>query len=192
MKRKMAGKVSERPVKKGKKESGLIWAYVHMLENIRAALERAEDKSKPRLDKAILAAKRSAKRHDKIHPDEVESAAFMLRKDLNDLGKYLVATGNALGDWLGLDWMVVEESLFQKMLSVSDKTRLEWEIFQHQAHLIEEQELYFVGDVVSAGIFRCIRCNRQQRIYNPHRLTVCKDCEGDSFKRVYAKRKLLH
>ncbi|MDP5141837.1 hypothetical protein ORJ00_03665 [Rheinheimera baltica] len=72
------------------------------------------------------------------------------------------------------------EALWQELSSITDKSQLEWqELVQDFKH----QGVYYQGEVVGMGRYRCSHCLQHIDYTHPTELLVCNDCGGVQFFR---------
>jgi DNA-directed RNA polymerase subunit RPC12/RpoP len=72
------------------------------------------------------------------------------------------------------------EALWQELSSITDKSQLEWqELVQDFKH----QGVYYQGEVVGMGRYRCSHCLAHIDYTHPTELLACTECGGVQFFR---------
>mgnify|MGYP005838275213 CR=1 FL=1 len=72
------------------------------------------------------------------------------------------------------------EALWQELSSITDKSQLEW---QELAQDFKHQGVYYQGEVVGMGRYRCSHCLQHIDYTHPTELLACSQCGGVQFFR---------
>ncbi|MGP9801793.1 zinc ribbon-containing protein [Rheinheimera sp. NSM] len=72
------------------------------------------------------------------------------------------------------------EALWQELSSITDKSQLEW---QELAQDFKHQGVYYQGEVVGMGRYRCSHCLQHIDYTHPAELLACSQCGGVQFFR---------
>lgn len=72
------------------------------------------------------------------------------------------------------------EALWQTLSSVTDKSQLEW---QELSQDFKHQGVYFQGETVGMGRYRCSQCLQHLDYTHPAELLRCSQCGGVTFFR---------
>lgn len=150
----------------------LAHAYTKMLERIKHAAV---------LEKAIESARKTAVELGELTQDEAEKVSMYLKRDLEDAGKYLAATGKELADWLAFDWRLIEERTWETFSAAADKTTLEWLALQQQLQLGPE---YRTGEVTGIGTLCCVNCTEAIHFRQAAHIPPCPKCHHTAFIRA--------
>ncbi len=72
------------------------------------------------------------------------------------------------------------EALWQELSSITDKSQLEW---QELAQDFSHQGVYYQGEMVGMGRYRCSHCMSHIDYTHPAELLACSQCGGVQFFR---------
>jgi DNA-directed RNA polymerase subunit RPC12/RpoP len=72
------------------------------------------------------------------------------------------------------------EALWQELSCITDKSQLEW---QELAQDFKHQGVYYQGEVVGMGRYRCSHCLAHIDYTHPAELLACTECAGVQFFR---------
>jgi hypothetical protein len=72
------------------------------------------------------------------------------------------------------------EALWQELSGITDKTQLEW---QELAQDFKHHGVYFQGEIVGMGRYRCSNCYQHIDYTHPAELLPCSECSGVQFYR---------
>ena len=72
------------------------------------------------------------------------------------------------------------EALWQELSCITDKSQLEW---QELSQDIKHQGVYYQGEVVGMGRYRCSQCMTSTDYTHPSELLACSHCGGVQFFR---------
>lgn len=72
------------------------------------------------------------------------------------------------------------EALWYELAQITDRSQVEWqEILEDFRH----KGVYFQGERVGMGCYRCENCGERANYYHPSELLACTHCGGVSFNR---------
>ncbi|SEA62172.1 zinc ribbon-containing protein [Alkalimonas amylolytica] len=72
------------------------------------------------------------------------------------------------------------EALWYELAQITDRSQVEWqEILEDFRH----KGVYFQGERVGMGCYRCDNCGERHNYYHPSELLACTNCGGVSFNR---------
>ncbi|WP_213995686.1 hypothetical protein [Arsukibacterium sp.] len=72
------------------------------------------------------------------------------------------------------------EALWQELSNITDKTQLEW---QELTQDFKHQGVYYQGEMVGMGRYRCSNCYQHIDYTHPAELLPCSNCDGVQFYR---------
>ncbi|KUM54501.1 zinc ribbon-containing protein [Rheinheimera sp. EpRS3] len=72
------------------------------------------------------------------------------------------------------------EALWQELSSITDKSQLEW---QELAQDFKHKGIYYQGEIVGMGRYRCSHCLQHIDYTHPAELLACGECGGVQFFR---------
>jgi polyhydroxyalkanoate synthesis regulator phasin len=72
------------------------------------------------------------------------------------------------------------EALWQELSGITDKTQIEW---QELTQDFKHQGVYFQGERVGMGRYRCSNCYQHIDYTHPAELLPCSNCDGVQFYR---------
>lgn len=72
------------------------------------------------------------------------------------------------------------EALWQELSNITDKTQLEW---QELTQDFKHQGVYYQGEKVGMGRYRCSNCYQHIDYTHPAELLACSNCDGVQFYR---------
>ena len=108
-------------------------AYRRMMERVKSRLEELEQAEKaafPQLSASIEHAAQKAVELDELTREEARLIGGYLKRDLEDAGQYLAATGHDLGAWLRFDLELLEDRLLDFFRRGVDRSRLDLLAFE--------------------------------------------------------------
>ena len=164
-------------------ESSLVDAYNQMMCRVRDSIDNAEAHAVPTLQKAIDQARKQAIHLGEITLEEAEEVGNYIKRDINDAAEYLMETSHEFSEWLMLDIELIEQKVLELFLSVADKTRVELEQLSHPGFDITQTD-YRSGEITCPGTLVCINCNEKTQFNATDTIPVCKNCQGQIFKRA--------
>ncbi|HSH29627.1 MAG TPA: zinc ribbon-containing protein [Thiohalobacter sp.] len=159
----------------------LVQAYHRMMDRVQAAIDEAEEHAIPTLEQNLERAKERAIELGELTREEAERVAAYLKRDMEDAASYLEQTGNEFGAWLRFDIGQIERRLFEKMLTVADRTRIELAEFEARMH---EAQTYHTGEVTGPGVLRCESCGEELHFSAPGHIPPCPKCHATRFVRA--------
>lgn len=157
-----------------------VHAYNRMMERVKAALERNEQKSLAALQQVIDATKDKAVELGELSREEADRIGGYLRRDLEDAGEYLAESGNELESWLHFDIELVEDRLWEAFTAAADQTKLAFLELEEQARLASE---YRTGELTSMGTLQCENCGELLHFHRTGPIPPCPQCRYTRFVR---------
>ncbi len=163
----------------------LVHAYNQMMIRVSEALSEAAQKAEPLLAQTIDAAEDKAVELGELSREEAKKIAEYLRRDLQDAGEFLTSPeAEEFADWLRFDIQQIESRLFEMLLSVADRARLDMLDFEEQ--LAEACE-YRTGEITGPGTLVCEACGEVLHFHKAGHIPPCPKCHATEFMRVSDK-----
>lgn len=159
----------------------LVDAYYRMLGRLKTAVEDAEHKAAPVLDRAIERAQETATELGELSREEAERVGGYLRRDLDDAARFLAETGSELGEWLKFDLNLVEKGLADLFRDSVDYTRVELGRLAERADAVGE---WHSGEVTGIGTLQCKACGEKLHFHHIGHIPPCPKCHGTVYRRV--------
>lgn len=159
----------------------LVQAYHRMMDRVQATIDEAEEHAIPTLEQNLEKAKERAVELGELTREEADRVAAYLKRDMEDAAQYLEDSGNEFGAWLKFDIAQVERRLFEKMLTVADRTRIELAEFEARMH---EAQTYHTGEITGPGVLRCESCGEELHFTEPGHIPPCPKCNATTFVRA--------
>ena len=153
-----------------------VHGYTQMLKRV---AESVKGHTASAIHSAVHKARDLAIELGELSQEEAEKIAEYLKRDLRDMGEFAHKTGKSLHDWLQFDVLMIEAQLLDLILSVADKTRVEWLQFEHSL-----PQIYQVGEVTGIGSLQCTACGKLQYFYQIMPIQACANCQNTEFKRL--------
>ncbi|HPF58007.1 MAG TPA: zinc ribbon-containing protein [Candidatus Competibacteraceae bacterium] len=164
----------------------LVRAYRQMMERMKSRLEELEQAEKtafPQLNASIEHAAEKAVEVGELTREEAQLIGSYLKRDLEDAGHYLTATGRDLRAWLRFDLELLEDRLLDFFQRGVDQSRLDLLKFETPPVRVEE-ERYRCGEITGLGTLQCEQCGEWVVFHAPAAIGPCPACGGTSFLRV--------
>lgn len=158
----------------------LIESYEHMLEELHELFSTAEDTVRPKLSSAIESIQQKTIEMGKLTQDEAEKVAGYLKRDVQDMGKYLNETGKEMQDWFQFDLGLIEERLEKMFSAAADKTSMELMKLKERAF---EMGTWKTGEITAPGKLECRECGEILHFKKTAHIPPCPKCHATSFKR---------
>ncbi|MDG4551096.1 MAG: hypothetical protein P9F19_16925 [Candidatus Contendobacter sp.] len=164
----------------------LARAYRRMMERVKLRLEeleQAERDALPQLRASIEHAAEKAVELGELTREEARLIGGYLKRDLEDAGQYLTATGRDLRAWLRFDVELLEDRLLDFFQRGVDQSRLEFLTFETVETEVEPVE-YRGGEITGPGTLHCKSCGEPMVFRAPAAIAPCPACGGTVFVRV--------
>lgn len=164
----------------------LTHAYGQMMERMKVRLEeleRAEKAAFPHLSASIEHAAEKAVELGELTREEAQLIGGYLKRDIDDAGQYLSATGRDLRAWMRFDLELIEDRLLDFFQRGVDRSRLDLLGFEN-LETEGEVELYRSGEVTGPGTFQCQECGELVVYHAPALIEACPVCHKMAFLRV--------
>ncbi|WP_232023969.1 zinc ribbon-containing protein [Sulfurivermis fontis] len=159
----------------------LVDAYYRMLGRLKTALEDAEHKAAPVVERAIERAQETATELGELTREEAERVGGYLRRDLEDAARFLADTGSELGEWLRFDLQLVEKGLADLFRGSVDYTRVELGQLAERADAVGE---WHSGEITGIGTLQCKACGEKLHFHHIGHIPPCPKCHGTVYRRV--------
>lgn len=156
-------------------------AYYRMLGRLKTALEEAEHKTAPVVERAIERAQETATKLGELSREEAERVGGYLKRDLEDAARFLAETGSELGEWLKFDLNLVEKGLADLFRTSVDYARVELGQLAQRADALGE---WHSGEVTGIGTLQCKSCGEKLHFHRIGHIPPCPKCHGTVFRRV--------
>lgn len=166
----------------------LIKGYENMLKHIQHGMTDLRHQAAPKLTHFIEAAQEKAVELQELSREEAEKIAAYLKRDLEDMGEYLVSDrARELTDWLKFDIKMVEQNLLKLFMSVADRTTREYLLFKDELRQQAENRPareYHTGEITGIGTLHCTECNQIIHFHAPGHIPPCPKCHATAFQRA--------
>ncbi len=159
----------------------LLKAYDRMVDELHAAVEKAEETLSPTIDEMLQNAERLSKKAFALTQDEAKSISDSLKKEITHAREYMQTDGKEFKEWLNFDIHQVEDRFVDFLSKAADKT---WIDFRALEILGKKNSLYKTGEICTAGTLRCMSCGQQMKFKKSSHIPPCPKCHQTSFKRV--------
>ncbi len=157
----------------------LLQAFNHMMDEVHAAIEKAEETLSPTVEEIINNAEKMSKQLYALTQDEAKTLSRNLKREMSHAREYLKKEGKDLNQWLKFDIQQVEDKFTDFIAQAADKTWLDFRIFKEY----KENTLYKTGEICSAGTLRCLDCGQEMKFTKNSRIPPCPKCHQTSFER---------
>ena len=164
----------------GDQKDKLLQAFNHMVDEVYAAIEKAEETLSPTVDEMLQNAQSMSKKLYALTQDEAKSLSEHLRRDIAHAQKYMGTDGKEFKEWLNFDIELVEDRFVSMLMRAADKTWLDFREFEHQNL---QNSVYRTGEICSAGTLTCKSCSQQMKFTKNSRIPPCPKCHHTEFER---------
>lgn len=113
---------------------------------------------------------------------EVDRVKYFLKRDLSDLAKASKHAGVEFQHWMGLDLEKSEHEFVENLLSLADKTQLEW---LQIADELKHEGIYRTGEMTIPGQLQCMHCGQKIHLSKISHIPPCPKCHQLEFARLY-------
>jgi len=159
----------------------LLKAYNHMLDELHAAVEKAEETLSPTIDEMLKNAENLSKKAYALTQDEAKNISEHLKRDIAHAREYMRTDGKEFKQWLNFDIQQVEDRFIDFLSKAADKT---WIDFRALEILSQKNSVYKTGELCSAGTLRCLDCSQEMKFTKNSRIPPCPKCHHTNFERV--------
>ena len=159
----------------------LLQAFNHMVDEVHAAIEKAEETLSPTIDEMVKNAQTLSKNLYALTTDEAKSLSESLKRDIAHARKYMDTDGKEFKEWLNFDIELVEDRFIDMLSRAADKTWLDFRLFEQQNLL---NSVYKTGELCSAGTLSCNSCGQEMKFTKNTRIPPCPKCHKTEFKRA--------
>ncbi len=118
-----------------------------------------------------------------------QAASDMTKDELSLISTYVQADLNEFAQSYeegksGPFYLMIENSIWQGLADISDKTFIEQAEFFHE---LETQGSYQTGDIIGLGTLRCEKCGHRVEYNHPTEVIDCIKCGHNQFRRLPIK-----
>ena len=159
----------------------LLQAFNHMVDNLHAAVEKAEETISPTIDEMLQNAEKISKKVYALTQDEAKSVTEHLKRDIANAREYMQTEGKEFNEWLSFDIQQVEDRFADFLAKAADKT---WLDFRALEILGKKNSIYKTGELCSAGTLGCSDCGQKMKFTKNSRIPPCPKCHHTKFERV--------
>jgi len=146
----------------------------------------AEEKYQPILYQCINHAKRRLVDLGELSEQEAESIGSYLQRDIEDATQFMSLANKRFQEWLALDWLSVETTLFDTCRQVADQTVIEWQRLRQRLPL--RSLSYHSGEITGIGSLQCKNCQQILQFSKTSRIPPCPKCHKTEFLRLDVDR----
>ncbi len=162
------------------KTDKLLQAFNKMVDEVDAALEKAEEKMAPTIDEMVDNAEKLSKRLYALSQDEIKLVSDHLKRDIAHAREYMQTEGREFNQWLKFDIKRVEDRFADFLSHAADKNWLDLRAFKEY----QQTTLYKTGEICGAGTLRCLSCGQEMQFTKNTRIPPCPKCHQTEFERV--------
>ena len=159
----------------------LLQAYNKMVDDLHAAVEKAEETLSPTIDEMLQNAEKLSKKAYALTQDEAKNISDHLKRDIASARKYMHVDGKEFKEWLNFDIQQVEDRFADFLSKAADKT---WIDFRALEILGKKNSIYKTGEICSAGTLRCLDCGQQMKFTKNSHIPPCPKYHHTKFERV--------
>ena len=159
----------------------LLKAFNHMLDELHAAVEKAEEAVAPTVDEMLQNAEKITRKAYALTQDEAKSISQQIKRDIADAREYMQTEGKEFNQWLSFDIQQVEDRFIEFLSRAADKTWLDFRAFEI---MNRQKNVYKTGEHCSAGTLRCLDCGQPMKFTKNSRIPPCPKCHHTKFERV--------
>lgn len=159
----------------------LVQGFNHMVDELFAAVEKAEETLSPTVSEMLANAEKLSKQAYALTQDEIKTASEHLKREVARAQHYLKTDGKELKEWLNFDINQVEDRFADFISKAADKTWLDFRQFEQET---EQHSLYKTGEICSPGTLRCLECGQTMKFTKSSRIPPCPKCHHTRFERV--------
>ncbi len=158
----------------------LLQAFNQMIDDLHAAIEKAEEKMAPTLDQMISNAEKMSKQLYALTQDEIRLVSDHVKRDIAHAREYMQTEGHELNQWLKFDIQQVEDKFADFLAQAADKNWLDFHAFKQN----QQNVLYRTGEICAPGTLSCLSCGQEMKITRNNRIPPCPKCHKTEFSRL--------
>lgn len=159
----------------------LLQAFNHMVDELHASIEKAEETLSPTIDEMLQNAQKMSKKLYALSQDEAQIITQHLKRDIAHARKYMETEGKEFNEWLNFDINQVEDRFLDMISKAADKTWLDFRAFKQQN---ENSQVYKTGEICSAGTLSCEKCGQAMKFTKNSHIPPCPKCHHTEFSRL--------
>ncbi len=158
----------------------LLKAFNHMVDELHAAVEKAEEKVAPTIDEMLQKAEQTSSKLFELTQDEIKTISSTLKRDIAHARDYMQTEGREFNQWLKFDVKQVEDKFADFLKQAADKNWLDFRAFKEY----QQNTLYKTGEICCAATLRCLDCGQEMTLKKNSRIPPCPKCHKTDFERV--------
>ncbi len=158
----------------------LLQAFNHMVDEMHAAIEKAEETLAPTLEEIINRTEATTKKLYALTQDEARALSEHIKRDFTHARRYMQTEGRDFRQWLNFDIKQVEDRFVDFLARAADKNWLDFHAFQEH----QDNFLYHTGEICGAGTLRCLNCDQSMSFTRNSRIPPCPKCHHTEFERL--------
>jgi hypothetical protein len=158
----------------------LLQAFNHMMDELYAAMDKAEKTLSPSIDELVKNSEQMTKKMYALTQDEIKSISESIKRDIAHAREYLEKDGKELNEWFKFDIKLVEDRFVDFLSQAADKSWLDFRAFKER----QQNALYKTGEICTAGTLRCLDCGQEMTFHKNSRIPPCPKCHHTNFERV--------
>jgi ribosomal protein L37E len=148
--------------------------YVSLLEAVINKLKIDKDD----LSDVVETSEKVAQAASDMTKDELSLISTYVQADLNEFAHSYEESKS------GPFYLMIENSIWQGLADISDKTFIEQAEFFHE---LETQGTYHTGDIIGLGTLSCEKCGHRVEYNHPTEVINCTECGHNEFRRLPIK-----
>lgn len=157
----------------------ILQAFNQMVDDLHAAIEKAEEKISPTLDEMITNAEKMSKQLYALTQDEMRAVSEHVKRDIAHAREYMQTEGRELNQWLKFDIQQVEDKFADFLSQAADKNWLDFHAFKQS----QKNVLYHTGEPCGPGTLSCLGCGQEMKFTRNSRIPPCPKCHKTEFTR---------
>ncbi|MGX9419018.1 zinc ribbon-containing protein [Vibrio sp. WJH972] len=148
--------------------------YVSLLETVINKLKINQED----LEDVVQTSEKVAHAASDMTKDELSLISAYVQADLNEFAQSYEESKS------GPFYLMIENSIWQGLAEISDKTFIEQTEFFHE---LETQGTYQTGDIIGLGTLGCEKCGHRVEYNHPTAVSDCTECGNHHFRRLPIK-----
>ncbi len=164
----------------------LTQAYDKLLEIMKKAWHDTEAQALPPLKERLEQAAEKLSTLGEFTREEADRVADYVRRDLQEAGEFLSASGKSLKDLISFDLEFVESKVAEMFAQMADTTRIELDKLAERARRVGE---WHTGEITGIGTLECKQCGERLHFEKTGHIPPCPKCHSSVFKKVFGAGK---
>lgn len=158
-----------------------VEAYDHIVDRLRERLDAVGSYSWDYLQQQLEDAAESERATSDLDDAELDQVKSYINRDLAQMGYYLHETGAGIAAWLKFDLNLLERKVMERLLSLADTTRVDYQLLTEQLNHDDDQ--YVAGEITAPGTLQCTGCGATQTLHRTAIVLPCEKCGSALFSR---------